>query len=165
MLAHLLCWFFYGPLGNTGKTSWYSKGWSSVSFQPSSESPEHQYFHHHLRLQPLSPSVPCLTHLVFSLLHSHTWISSCFFVQHLCQHSCALSVFFFPLSSADIEDRYYIHVESSPPQRFPNFLVLHWIATSQPQYLDIQSYAFWFPHTLPNHNCSYRIHILRNQCP
>lgn len=72
MLAHLLCWFFYGPLGNTGKTSWYSKGWSSVSFQPSSESPEHQYFHHRLRLQPLSPSVPCLTHLVFSLLHSHT---------------------------------------------------------------------------------------------
>lgn len=26
---------------------------------------------------------------------THTWISSCFFVQHLCQHSRALSGFFF----------------------------------------------------------------------
>lgn len=158
MLAHLLCWFFYGPLGNTGKTSWYSKGWSSVSFQPSSESPEHQYS----TPQSLSTMPYPFGFLPFALTHMD-------FILFLCATSLpTLPRFiwiFFPLSSADIEDRYYIHVESSPPQRFPNFLVLHWIATSQPQYLHMQSYAFWFPHTLPNHNCSYRTHILRNQCP
>ena len=162
------CWLYVGPssllvflwsFGETlAKPHGTARGGPASHFNPAVN-------RQNTSIQPLSPSVPCLTHLVFSLLHSHTWISSRFFVQHLCQHSRALSWIFFPLSSADIEDRYYIHVESSPPQRFPNFIVLHWIATSQPQYLDMQSYAFWFPHTLPNHNCSYRTHILRNQCP
>ena len=44
-------------------------------------------------------------------------------------------------------------------------LCLHCIATSQPQYLHMQSYSFWFSHALPNHNCSYCTHILRNNCP
>ena len=68
---------FCGAFANTGKTSWYSKGWPIVSFQPTTESPEPQYFHHHPRLQPLQTTYIINTYsshalpICFSSLSTH----------------------------------------------------------------------------------------------